>query len=77
MANNGVDGNTSEFFVTGPDDTGSTNTNFSDGFLDFRYTIFGKLIQATMSARPSPPRRWGLTRRVRTACPSQRRRYCP
>ncbi|MGO9109761.1 MAG: peptidylprolyl isomerase, partial [Thermoguttaceae bacterium] len=44
MANNGADGNSSEFFVTGPDDTGTTNTNFSDGFLDFRYTIFGKLI---------------------------------
>ena len=44
MANNGVDGNSSEFFVTGPDDTGTTNTNLSDGFLDFRYTIFGKLI---------------------------------
>ena len=37
MANNGVDGNSSEFFVTNPDD-------MSDGFLDFRYTIFGKLI---------------------------------
>ncbi len=37
MANNGVDGNTSEFFVTGPND-------MSNGFLDFRYTIFGKLI---------------------------------
>jgi cyclophilin family peptidyl-prolyl cis-trans isomerase len=37
MANNGVDGNSSEFFVTSPDDT-------SNGFLDFRYTIFGKLI---------------------------------
>jgi cyclophilin family peptidyl-prolyl cis-trans isomerase len=37
MANDGVDGNGSEFFVTNPDDT-------SDGFLDFRYTIFGKLI---------------------------------
>ena len=37
MANNGVDGNTSEFFVTNPDD-------MSNGFLDFRYTIFGKLI---------------------------------
>ncbi len=37
MANNGVDGNTSEFFITNPDD-------MSNGFLDFRYTIFGKLI---------------------------------
>ena len=37
MANDGVDGNSSEFFITNPDDT-------SDGFLDFRYTIFGKLI---------------------------------
>jgi cyclophilin family peptidyl-prolyl cis-trans isomerase len=37
MANDGVDGNTSEFFITSPDDT-------SNGFLDFRYTIFGKLI---------------------------------
>ena len=37
MANNGVDGNSSEFFVTNPND-------MSDGFLDFRYTIFGKLI---------------------------------
>ena len=37
MANNGVDGNSSEFFITNPDD-------MSDGFLDFRYTIFGKLI---------------------------------
>src|SRR5208282_6165046 len=45
MANNGVDGNSSEFFITGPDDTSaSTNGDFSDGFLDFRYTIFGKLI---------------------------------
>jgi cyclophilin family peptidyl-prolyl cis-trans isomerase len=37
MANNGVDGNSTEFFMTNPDD-------MSDGFLDFRYTIFGKLI---------------------------------
>ena len=37
MANNGVDGNSSEFFITNPND-------MSDGFLDFRYTIFGKLI---------------------------------
>ena len=37
MANDGVDGNSSEFFITNPNDT-------SDGFLDFRYTIFGKLI---------------------------------
>ena len=37
MANNGVDGNSSEFFITNPDD-------MSNGFLDFRYTIFGKLI---------------------------------
>ena len=37
MANNGEDGNSSEFFVTNPD-------NASNGFLDFRYTIFGKLI---------------------------------
>jgi cyclophilin family peptidyl-prolyl cis-trans isomerase len=37
MANNGVDGNSSEFFITNPDD-------MSDGFLDFRYTVFGKLI---------------------------------
>ena len=37
MANNGVDGNSSEFFISNPDDT-------SDGFLDFRYTIFGKLV---------------------------------
>jgi cyclophilin family peptidyl-prolyl cis-trans isomerase len=37
LANDGVDGNSSEFFITNPDDT-------SDGFLDFRYTIFGKLI---------------------------------
>jgi len=37
MANNGVDGNSSEFFITSPNDT-------SNGFLDFRYTIFGKLI---------------------------------
>ena len=37
MANDGADGNSSEFFITNPDDT-------SDGFLDFRYTIFGKLI---------------------------------
>ncbi len=44
VANNGVDGNSSEFFITGPDDTSTTNTDFSDGFLDFRYTIFGKLI---------------------------------
>ncbi|MEI8374904.1 MAG: peptidylprolyl isomerase, partial [Planctomycetota bacterium] len=38
MANNGVDGNSSEFFITSPNDT-------SNGFLDFRYTIFGKLIK--------------------------------
>jgi len=38
MANNGVDGNSSEFFITGPNDT-------SNGFLDFRYTVFGKLIK--------------------------------
>ena len=50
MANNGVDGNSSEFFITGPDDlatdpsSGQPASNFSDGFLDFRYTIFGKLI---------------------------------
>jgi cyclophilin family peptidyl-prolyl cis-trans isomerase len=37
MANNGVDGNSSEFFITNPDD-------LSNDFLDFRYTIFGKLI---------------------------------
>ena len=37
MANNGTDGNSSEFFITNPDD-------MSNGFLDFRYTIFGKLI---------------------------------
>jgi cyclophilin family peptidyl-prolyl cis-trans isomerase len=37
MANNGVDGNSSEFFITNPDD-------MNNGFLDFRYTIFGKLI---------------------------------
>ena len=37
MANNGVDGNSSEFYITNPDD-------MSNGFLDFRYTIFGKLI---------------------------------
>ena len=50
MANNGVDGNSSEFFITNPDDT-------SNGFLDFRYTIFGKLIsgdnvRAAISATP-------------------------
>ena len=51
MANNGVDGNSSEFFITGPDDlatdpsSGQPASNFSDGFLDFRYTIFGKLIE--------------------------------
>ena len=51
MANNGEDGNSSEFFVTGPDDVDNTsntatgaNTDYADGFLDFRYTIFGKLI---------------------------------
>ena len=38
MANNGVDGNSSEFFITSPNDT-------SNGFLDFRYTVFGKLIK--------------------------------
>jgi cyclophilin family peptidyl-prolyl cis-trans isomerase len=38
MANNGVDGNTSEFFITSPNDT-------SNSFLDFRYTVFGKLIK--------------------------------
>ena len=37
MANNGADGNSSEFFITNPDD-------MSNGFLDFRYTIFGKLV---------------------------------
>ncbi len=50
MANNGVDGNTSEFFITNPDD-------MSDAFLDFRYTIFGKLIsgdnvRAAIAAKP-------------------------
>ena len=51
MANDGVDGNSSEFFITGPDDlatnpsSGQPASNFSDGFLDFRYTIFGKLIE--------------------------------
>lgn len=38
MANNGVDGNSSEFFITSPNDT-------NNGFLDFRYTVFGKLIK--------------------------------
>jgi large repetitive protein len=38
LANDGVDGNGSEFFITNPDNT-------DDGFLDFRYTIFGKLIK--------------------------------
>jgi cyclophilin family peptidyl-prolyl cis-trans isomerase len=37
MANNGVDGNSSEFYITNPDD-------MSNGFLDFRYSIFGKLV---------------------------------
>jgi large repetitive protein len=37
LANNGVDGNSTEFFITNPND-------MSDGFLDFRYTVFGKLI---------------------------------
>ena len=50
MANDGADGNSSEFFVTNPDD-------MSDGFLDFRYTIFGKLIsgdnvRAAIAATP-------------------------
>ena len=50
MANDGVDGNSSEFFITNPDDT-------SNGFLDFRYTIFGKLIsgdnvRAAIAATP-------------------------
>ncbi len=50
MANNGVDGNSSEFFITNPDD-------MSNGFLDFRYTIFGKLIsgddvRADMASTP-------------------------
>ena len=50
MANNGVDGNSTEFFITNPDD-------MSDGFLDFRYTIFGKLIsgdnvRAAIAATP-------------------------
>ena len=51
MANNGADGNSSEFFVTGPSVDNVTSTGGSvnyadmgDGFLDFRYTIFGKLI---------------------------------
>ena len=49
MANNGVDGNSSEFFITGPTtghrpQSGQPASNFNDGFLDFRYTIFGKLI---------------------------------
>ena len=43
MANDGVDGNSSEFFITGPDDRAARH-RLSDGFLDFRYTIFGKLI---------------------------------
>ena len=38
MANNGVDGNSSEFFITNPDSS-------LNGFLDFRYTIFGKLVE--------------------------------
>ncbi len=50
MANNGVNGNSTEFFITNPDD-------MSNGFLDFRYTIFGKLIagenvQDAISAQP-------------------------
>jgi len=51
MANNGVEGNTSEFFITDPSTQNVTNSDGSityadmgDGFLDFRYTIFGKLI---------------------------------
>ena len=51
MANNGVDGNSSEFFITDPSTSNVTNSDGSttyadmgDGFLDFRYTIFGKLI---------------------------------
>ena len=50
MANNGVEGNNSEFFITNPNDT-------SNSFLDFRYTIFGKLIsgdnvRAAIAATP-------------------------
>ena len=50
MANNGVDGNTSEFFITNPND-------MSNDFLDFRYTLFGKLIagdnvRAAIAATP-------------------------
>jgi len=51
MANNGADGNGSEFFITDPSigDVAQTDgsTSYADmgnGFLDFRYTIFGKLI---------------------------------
>jgi len=51
MANNGVDGNTSEFFITDPSTSNINNSDGSttypelgDGFLDFRYTIFGKLV---------------------------------
>ena len=46
FANDGVDGNGSEFFITNPDD-------MSDGFLDFRYTIFGKLISGDNVRRTS------------------------
>jgi len=51
MANNGADGNGSEFFVTDPSlnnvtqaDGSTTHADMGDGFLDFRYTVFGKLI---------------------------------
>ncbi|MGA2256410.1 MAG: peptidylprolyl isomerase, partial [Thermoguttaceae bacterium] len=51
MANDGVDGNSSEFFITDPSTSNVTNgdgsttyADMGDGFLDFRYTIFGKLI---------------------------------
>ena len=51
MANNGVDGNSSEFFITNPSTSNVSNSDgtttyadMGDGFLDFRYTIFGKLI---------------------------------
>jgi cyclophilin family peptidyl-prolyl cis-trans isomerase len=67
MANNGVDGNSSEFFITNPSTSNVSNSDgtttyadMGDGFLDFRYTIFGKLIagdnvQQALNATPVVP----------------------
>ncbi len=75
MANNGVDGNSSEFFITGPDDVSNgSNTDLSDGFLDFRYTIFGKLIEGDNVRQALAATQVGPNSSGETASPSWRRR---